>query len=52
MKGEPKTVGYIAKLVGCSRGTAVTYLDKLKEAGKVERTSIDAGNLYVWTLKE
>lgn len=52
MKGEPKTVGYIAKLVGCSRSTAVTYLDRLKEACKVERESIDDGNQFIWKLKQ
>jgi hypothetical protein len=52
MQGEPKTVGYIAKLVGCSRATAVTYLDRLKEKNKASRASIDDGNQFVWSLVE
>lgn len=50
--GEPKTVGYIAKLVGCSRSTAVTYLNTLKEKKKVTRMSIDDGNQFAWSLVE
>jgi len=52
LKGDCKTVGYIAKLIGCARSTAVLYLDKLKEEGKVTRISIDDGALFVWKIKE
>lgn len=52
LKGDSKTIGYIAKKVGCARSTAVIYLEKLKAEGKIERESIDDGALFVWKLKK
>jgi len=50
LKGDCKTVGYIAKLIGCARSTAVLYLDKLKGEGKVIKISVDDGALFVWKI--
>lgn len=51
MRGGLKTVGYIAKKVGCARQTAVTYLNEMKEKEIVERLPVDDGQLYVWKIK-
>jgi GTP-sensing pleiotropic transcriptional regulator CodY len=50
INGGLKTTGYIAKKVGCVRSTAVLYLDKLKEAGRVEEISVDDGAMHVWKV--
>lgn len=51
IKGDSKTVGYIAKKVGAARSTTVNYLERLQKENKIERESIDDGALYVWKLK-
>lgn len=50
--GDSKTTGFIAKAVGAARSTTVLWLDKLQEEGKIEKESIDNGNLFVWKLKK
>lgn len=52
IKGDSKTTGYIAKKVGAARSTTVLWLEKLQEEGKIEKESIDDGNLFVWKLKK
>jgi hypothetical protein len=51
LEGDSKTTGFIAKTVGAARSTTVLWLEKLQEEGKIERESIDNGNMFVWKLK-
>lgn len=48
LKGTPKTIGYISKLVGSARQTTVTYVNKLVEEGKVVKESVDDGALFIY----
>jgi hypothetical protein len=50
INGGLKTTGYVAKKVGCVRSTAVLYLDKLRDAGKIEELPIDDGAAHVWKI--
>jgi hypothetical protein len=49
--GDSKTTGFIAKTVGAARSTTVLWLEKLQNEGKIEKESIDNGNLFIWKLK-
>lgn len=48
IKGTPKTVGYIARKVGCARSTTIIYLEKLLAEGKIVKESVDDGALFVY----
>jgi hypothetical protein len=52
IEGDSKTTGFIAKAVGAARSTTVLWLEKLQNEGKIEKESIDDGNLFVWKLKK
>lgn len=52
LNGELRTLGGITKKVGCARMTCMNYIDKLVEAGKVEKLSVDDGQLYVYKKVE
>lgn len=51
IKGDSKTTGYIAKRVGAARSTTVNYLERLQKEGKIEKVSVDDGQLFVWKIK-
>lgn len=50
LKGTPKTIGYLSRLVGCARQTTLVYVNKLVEEGRVVKESIDDGALFVYRL--
>lgn len=52
LNGELRTLGGITKKVGCARMTCMNYIDKLVESGKVEKLSVDDGQLYVYKKVE
>ncbi|HEY3362445.1 MAG TPA: hypothetical protein VGK06_11670 [Methanosarcina sp.] len=52
IEGDSKTTGFIAKAVGAARSTTVLWLEKLQTAEKIEKESIDNGNMFVWKLKK
>jgi DNA-binding IclR family transcriptional regulator len=49
--GELRTLGGIAKLIGCARMTAITYMDNLVKCKMVEKLAVDDGQLYVYKIK-
>lgn len=48
LNGELRTLGGITKKVGCARMTCMNYINSLVEAGKVEKLSVDDGQLFVY----
>lgn len=46
-----KTAGFIAGRVGCSRSTAVTYLNRLYDEGKLNRFDVDEGQIFIYTKR-
>lgn len=52
LKGTPKTIGYLSRLVGSARQTTVAYINKLVEEGKVIKESVDDGALFIYRDSE
>lgn len=46
-----RTLGGITKKVGCARMTCVTYMNNLVKSGKVEKLSVDDGQMFVYKRK-
>lgn len=49
MDTEPRTTSVIARRVGCSRNTAITFLQKLEGEGKVKKIVIEGGTT-TWVI--
>lgn len=48
---EPRSAGYISRLVGCHRTTAIPYLRRLATAGSINAVKIDGGESTLYTKK-
>ena len=48
LNGELRTIGGITKIIGCARMTCITYIDKLIKDGKIEKLSVDDGQMFVY----
>lgn len=52
LNGELRTIGGITKKVGCARMTCMNYVNKLVKDGKIEKLSVDDGQLFVYKKVE